>query len=526
MAGVRAVIIGAGIGGLTAAIDLAGQGLDVTLAERAPGPGGKLRGVTVGGLTLDAGPTVFTMRSVFDALFADAGTSLEQHLTLRPLNILARHAWSENERLDLFADPRQSADAIGDFAGAAEARRFLEFSARARQIFETLDSVFMRAQRPDPVSLAIAAAPQGLGRLWGISPFTTMWQALGRYFHDPRLRQLFGRYATYCGSSPFASPATLMLVAHAEQMGVWTIDGGMHRLAEAMAQVATARGVTIRYDTAVAEVLVAQGRARGIRLATGEHLVADVVVCNTDTAALPSGLLGRKAEHAASKTPAKARSLSAVTWLMRATASGFALHRHNVFFSGNCAQEFDDIFTRARLPSDPTVYVCAQDRGDDAMSPAADERFLCLINAPPTGDRHGFDVPEIEQCSATMFHRLESCGLQLESKATAITTPADFHRLYPATGGALYGRASHGWMASFQRPAARSKLPGLYLAGGSTHPGPGVPMAAISGRLAAQCVIADLASTKPPRAAAATAIRMIIARSMSHCMGLAENIGR
>jgi 1-hydroxycarotenoid 3,4-desaturase len=500
----QTVIIGTGVGGLAAAIDLASHGLGVTMVERASGPGGKLRGVSLAGLTLDAGPTVFTMRRVFDELFADAGTSLAEHLTLRPLATLARHAWDGGARLDLFADPNQSAQAIGEFAGAAEAKRFLEFCARSRQIFQTLDLSFMRAQRPDPIRLAMAVAPEGLGKLWGISPFTTMWQALGRHFHDPRLRQLFARYATYCGSSPFAAPATLMLVAHAELMGVWTIDGGMFRLAQVMARLATERGVTIKYDSDVAEVLVAHGRACGVRLRTGERIDADAVICNTDTAALSSGLLGAKAGQAAPKVPLKARSLSATTWLMNAKPQGFPLRRHNVFFSSDYVTEFDDIIGREQLPNDPTVYVCAQDRNNAAQTRDGPERLLCLVNAPPIGDHHSFDSSEIELCTERTFRRLENCGLHLHPSpaATMITTPTDFHRLYPGTGGALYGRASHGWMASFQRPAARSRLPGLYLSGGSTHPGPGVPMAAISGRLAAQCVTADLGSTRRFRATA------------------------
>lgn len=495
------VIVGAGVGGLAAAIDLARRGLAVTVVERAAGAGGKMRGVEIAGRSLDAGPTVLTLRAVFDQLFDDAGASLDEYVMLRPLAVLARHAWSDNERLDLFADQKQSAQAIGDFAGATAATGFEKFCADARRIFDTLDLSFMRAQRPDPISLAIAVAPQGLRKLWGISPFTTLWEALGRHFRDPRVRQLFGRYATYCGSSPFEAPATLMLVAHAEQMGVWTVDGGMHRLAEAMARLAAACGVSLRYDTDVAEVLVTRGRACGVRLASNEHLIADAVICNADVAALSTGLLGRKTEHAVPKMPAKARSLSAVTWTMNAATQGFPLHRHNVFFSRDYPDEFDQL-GRGCLPRDPTVYVCAQDRDDGASAPSGPERLLCLVNAPPTGDAHPFDAAEIEQCSETTFRRLEACGLRLDCNPSmaVVTTPADFHRLYPATGGALYGRACHGWLASFQRPAARSRLPGLYLAGGSTHPGPGVPMAAISGRLAAQCLIADLASTRSSRA--------------------------
>jgi 1-hydroxycarotenoid 3,4-desaturase len=501
MARERVAVIGAGVGGLAAAIDLAGRGLDVTVLESAAGPGGKLRAVEVGGQPLDAGPTVFTMRDVFDELFADAGTSLSEHLTLTPISVLARHAWGE-DRLDLFADTVQSADAIGAFAGADDVRGYLAFCERAREIFETLDATFMRAQRPDPVSLALAAAPQGIGRLMRISPFTTLWQSLGRYFRDPRLRQLFARYATYCGSSPFDAPATLMLVAHAEQKGVWAIEGGMHRLAQALAKLTEKRGAAIRYNAPVEEILVAKGQVCGVRLAHNEHVLADTIICNGDAAALSSGLFGAKAEAATAKTAPEQRSLSAMTWLMHAPTDGFPLHLHNVFFSPDYPAEFSDIASE-RTPRDPTVYVCAQDRSEGG-APNGPERMLCLTNAPANGDRNTYDSAEIERCSERLFNRLQASGLRIAAmpETTTITTPADFHRLYPATGGALYGRSSHGWMASFQRPAARSRLPGLYLAGGSAHPGPGVPMAAISGRLAAQAVMADLASMSKSRTVA------------------------
>jgi 1-hydroxycarotenoid 3,4-desaturase len=177
---------------------------------------------------------------------------------------------------------------------------------------------------------------------------------------------------------------------------------------------------------------------------------------------------------------------------------GFPLLRHNVFFSGDYAAEFEDLFGARRPPGSPTVYVCAQDRADAPPGgPAAPERLMCLINAPATGDDPSRPATEYESCQERTFRQLERCGLRVQREATAMvtTTPRDFARMFPGTGGALYGRASHGWRASFSRPGSRSRVPGLYLAGGSTHPGPGVPMAALSGRLAAESLIEDLAST-------------------------------
>ena len=492
----RVVIVGAGVAGLVSAFALAARGLDVTVLERGAAPGGKMRQIGIGAARIDSGPTVFTMRWVFDELFAAAGQDFSDHVRMRPLDVLARHAWDPDSRLDLFADEQRSVEAIGDFAGAAEAARYRTFCRDTRRIYDILEKPFLRASQPSMGALIGANGFRGLMQLPQIKPFSSMWLALSQYFHDPRLRQLFGRYATYCGSSPFKAPATLMLVAHVEREGVWSIEGGMHGLARALADGAKALGATIRYGQEVREVLTSCGRASGVSLASGERIPAEAVIMNADVGAVASGLFGINARRAATAIPPRARSLSAMTWSMVAKTGGFPLRRHNVFFSQNYAAEFDDILVRDTLPLEPTVYVCAQDRGDGDSGELDAEKLLVLVNAPANGDRHSYDAAEVEQCAQRTFGMLERCGLQIrrQADATRVTTPADFNQLFPATGGALYGRSSHGWTASFQRPGARTKIPGLYLAGGSTHPGPGVPMAALSGRSAAASLMADLGS--------------------------------
>ena len=494
----RVVVIGAGIGGLAAAVELASAGIDVRVVERRAVPGGKMREAVAAGRPIDSGPTVFTMRRVFDELFDRAGASLEAALTLRRTDVLARHAWGPGERLDLHADVARSSAAIAEFAGSAEARRFDAFAAAAQGVYRTLEQPYLRSSRPTPLSLTRRIGFGRLDKLWRIRPFTTLWRALDGHFTDPRLRQLFGRYATYCGSSPFLAPATLMLIAHVEQDGVWLVEGGMQRLAEALAALAGRLGVRIEYGAAAAEVLVERGRTSGVRLEDGSRHAADAVVANADVAALAQGLLGSQVSRAVPPVPAAARSLSAVTWSLVGRPAGFPLLRHNVFFSGDYAAEFEDLFGRRRVPASPTVYVCAQDRADVLSDPSPSaERLLCLINAPAVGDDASHPATEFESCQERTFRQLERCGLEVHRTpaATVTTTPRDFARMFPGTGGALYGQASHGWRASFRRPGSRTRIPGLYLAGGSTHPGPGVPMAALSGQLAAASLIEDLAST-------------------------------
>jgi 1-hydroxycarotenoid 3,4-desaturase len=293
----RVVVVGAGVGGLVSALLLACRGLDVTLVEAAPGPGG---------------PTVFTMRWVFDQILADAGSSVDELLRLKPLRVLARHVWrNSDQRLDLLADVQHSADEIGRFAGADEARRYLAFCAEARAVYEHLETPALGGPRPTLAGLMRDLGPGGLKALARLGPFATLWARLGKHFRDPRLRQLFGRYATYCGGSPWQAPATLILVAHVEQSGVWALEGGMHALAQALSGLAAQRGARQHYGRRCERILVDQGRVTGVRLEDGEVLRADAVVFNGDTNALARGLLGPEVEPAVASAAPPALAVGA-----------------------------------------------------------------------------------------------------------------------------------------------------------------------------------------------------------------------
>jgi 1-hydroxycarotenoid 3,4-desaturase len=493
----RTVVIGAGAGGLSAALRLAHQGQRVTVLDTALQPGGKIHTQTVNGVAIDSGPTVFTMRWVFDQLLASVGTRLDDQLQLTPLSVLARHFWHDGSQLDLFADAHRSEAAVADWAGGEEAARFRQFCLRARRVYDTLEEPVMRAPRPGMLGLMAQLGPKGLGVLASIGPLRTLWQQMVREFRDPRLQQLFGRYATYCGSSPWQAPATLMLVAQVEMNGVWSVQGGMTALTEMLARLAREHGAKLRMGCQAQRIDVRQDRVCGVELSSGEYLPADQVLFNGDVAALRQGLLG-PAVRPAVPASAPPRSLSALTWALHAPLQGVALERHNVFFCPEYQQEFDDIFVHQRLPQLPTVYVCAQDRPGDLPNQAP-ERVLVLVNAPASGDNAPQWCDEdLDTCQATTFRYLHTLGLRLPETSPGMrrNSPLDFHRRFPASGGALYGQATHGWTSIFTRPGSRTPVQGLYLAGGSVHPGPGVPMASLSGQLAAEAMLASPASTK------------------------------
>lgn len=493
----RVVVVGAGIAGLAAAARLAHEGLPVLLLDRQPAPGGKMRCLDSPAGPVDTGPTVLTMRAVFDELFAEMGERLDDHVTLVPQRILARHFWPDGSRLDLFDTETDSAEAIDAFAGANAARQFRAFSARARTLFQGFEHPMMRAAAPSLPGLA-AHVMRHPHLIRPMAPLSTLAGLLHGTFDDLRLAQLFGRYATYVGGSPYRVPGLLALIWQAEAAGVWVVQGGMHRLARALCDLAQARGAETRFDTHVERIERQGGRVSAVILTDGTRIATSTVIFNGDPRALATGALGPGCDAAAPQTVRAGRSLSAEVWAFAATPQGPELAHHNVFFRDDPKPEFDAL-EQGRLHPDPTLYICAQDRGLPGPLPSP-ERFEIIANAPPL-DPATPRQEEFDTCRTRTFQTLVRFGLSFDPipGPEALTTPQGFDRLFPASLGSLYGQSPHGMTAAFQRPTARSPIPGLYLAGGGTHPGAGVPMATLSGRHAAAAILSDRTSTSTSR---------------------------
>ncbi|MDP5116972.1 MAG: FAD-dependent oxidoreductase, partial [Burkholderiaceae bacterium] len=330
MAEHKVVVVGAGMAGLVSALQLAQQGLSVTVVDKADQVGGKMRQLMPNGVAVDSGPTVFTMRWVFDQIMASVGTRLESELTIQRLDVLARHFWEDGSQLDLYADPQKSVDAVAQFAGPEQAKRFVAFCKTTRAVYDALEGPFIRSPSPTMAQMMTSLGPRGLATLASVGPMRSLWESLGKHFTDPRMRQLFARYATYCGSSPWQAPATLMLIAQVEMDGVWSVKGGMHALAQCLQRLGQARGVHFILGQECERIELSQGRVSGVRLQSGDSLRADSVIFNGDIAALRQGLLGPGVKNAVAGKK-QARSLSAVTWSIHTPTSGLTLDRHNVF---------------------------------------------------------------------------------------------------------------------------------------------------------------------------------------------------
>ncbi len=472
---------------------LRAAGYTVTLLERHGEVGGKIRTVPSEAGPIDAGPTVLTMRHVFDDLFAQLDERLDDHVTLIRQTTLARHFWPDGSKLDLSDDQDRSAAAIHAFAGATAARQFIRFCNRTSRLFAAFDTPMMQAAEPSLAALSGRVLTQP-SLIPAMAPLSTLARLLRGSFDDKRLRQLFGRYATYVGGSPTHAPAILSLIWQAEASGVWVVQGGMHKLTAALANLLRAKGVDIRTEAHVARVDVQDNAARAIHLADGTSLPCDLLVHAGDPRALPTGALGPATTQIATQTIKAARSFSARVLSFAATPRGPELAHHNIFFAGDAVAEFDDLMA-GRVPMQPSFYVCALDRGQGTAPPPL-ERFEIITNAPPTETD---DTPDEDL--TLWLHQITQQMAQHGLTFTpipdpqSVTTPQAFARMFPASLGALYGQTPHGLTAALNRPKARTAIANLYLAGGGTHPGAGVPMATLSARHAVEAILSDQTST-------------------------------
>ena len=487
-------IIGTGIGGLSAALRLAHTGARVSVFERHATPGGKMRTLPSAAGPVDAGPTVLTMKPVFEKLFADVGARLEDHVTLHQEALLARHFWRDGTTLDLMADTAASVENVGRAFGSRAASDFTRFCARAKTLFDSFEAPMMQTSVPSIASLTRTVLRKP-SLIHAMAPHQTLAQMLNTQFSEPKLAQLFARYATYVGGVPQDAPAILGLIWEAERRGVWHVKGGMHRLAVAIETLAREKGADFHYGAHITRIETSQDRPCAVHTQAG-RVEVDAVLFNGDPRALTTVMFGPSLADSVTPAATEPRSLSAQVQAFAAQVrSEFPLAAHNVFFADNPQTEYAPLSQRM-MQTDPTLYICAQDRFG-AVQPSCPERFEIILNAPPAPDNQHVSQQESDQCQKLIFNRLAAFGLTFSPvpDKTTLTGPDTFSALFPASNGSLYGRSPAGMMAALARPTARTKMKGLYLVGGGTHPGAGVPMATLSAQHAAEAMIKDLCLT-------------------------------
>ena len=482
--GRRAVVVGGGLGGLATAVRLAARGWRVEVCEQGPRFGGKMNVWEREGFRFDTGPSLITMPWVFEELFAAAGASLSDHVTLAPVHPLADYVFADGTRFTYTTQLPEWLSTVGQLE-PRDVDGFLRFMRLGARLFGLSRETFLRRPPTAPPDLRSLRALKGLPlrRAWG-----NYHSTVAAHFRSPLLRQLYDRYPTYVGSSPYSSPATLAVIPYIEYAcGGWHVSGGLYRIVEGLVSVARALGVGLHTGARVLGIERAGRRVRGVRLADGTRLEADVVVMNGD-AATTQALLG---EGGADGPPQASRSLSGFVMLLGLGRRLEGLAHHTVCFSADYPREFAQLFGGRRFPDDPTVYVSAPSRTDPRLAPEGGETLFVMANAPAV-DEAAWDDRRTEEARARVFERLSKSGFPDVSSDTVVSdvwTPGRLARDYLCPGGAIYGTHSHGWRSAFLRPPNRHpRVGGLYQVGGSSHPGGGTPTVLLSAQITAELI--------------------------------------
>lgn len=493
------IIIGAGLGGLSTACRLAKSGFKVTVLEKNDSVGGKVNLLAEKGYKFDTGASLVTMPHVFVELFEFCGRRLEDYLTLVKLDPVCRYFWSDKTIFDASQNLEKTESEIARIA-PEDVAGFRKFIADSRQKFEIAERTFLAKSFNELPELLTA---KYLPDLLKLLSFKTLSQHNGKYFKSPKLRQLFNRFATYNGSSPYKTPAAFALIPFVEfGLGAWYVKGGIYEIPKALEKLARELGVEFRFETAVKKILIKNGKAVGVKINIEEYgelieeeiLEADIIVVNADAVVAYRDLIEESARPSFSdKKLAKREPSSSGFVLLLGVKKQFPqLAHHNIFFSDDYRTEFHRIFDLKIFASEPTVYVCASSKTDETQAPPNCENLFVLVNAPYTAELTKWHI-EAEPYRDLILKKLENFGLKdlkISIEFEQIITPEDFEVIFNANRGSIYGVSSNGVFSAFRRIPNKSKdIENLYFVGGSAHPGGGMPLVLLSGKMTSELIL-------------------------------------
>ena len=487
----EALVIGGGLGGLSCAAVLAGGGYRVTVLEKEDRPGGKLRRIRADGYTFDMGPSTITMLDAFEEVFRKTGRNLHDYIDVYPVDPLTRNFFPDGHQADLSPDAAVMEKQIERYS-PGDAENYRAFMAESAAMYRISSEQFLTKLL---TGWRDKLNPGLLKGFMQIRPSVSLSRRLRKYFSHPNTLAMFGRYATYVGSSPSRAPSVFQMMAHLEaERGIYGIRGGTYSLVEAFESLGAELGVHIETNTEVSKLLIENGKAAGAVTSKGIYR-ADTVIANTDALTVYSNYIDRKDRPSMSdrKIEKLEPSLSGF-----AIAAGVAktfpqLVHHNVFFPEQYENEFRDLFDRKKAPEQPAVYICFTGYSDSGMAPEGKSNLFILVNAPYLAPGQEWEKTK-RQYAEKILSMLEDRGLTGLREATEyldIQTPEDLARRTGAYRGAIYGLSANSFRQAFFKPGNKAKdIEGLWFTGGSVHPGGGTPIVVRSGRLAAEAILA------------------------------------
>ncbi len=492
----KAIVIGAGIGGIAAAVRLACKGYAVQIVEANAYPGGKLSEFSLKGYRFDAGPSLFTLPQLVEELFELSGKKPSAYFQYSKLPVVCEYFYEDGTRLTAHADPEAFAE---ELAGKTDEKKdnILAFLRDSRTKYDITANLFLHRSLHRWGTWFNKDAFKGYLNLGKLDVFRTMNEANQSQFRDPRVVQLFNRYATYNGSDPYQTPATLNVIPHLEyNIGAFFPKEGMFGITQSLVRLAEDLGVQFRYSIPVREIITTHGKVTGIRLdsaaarekGVGEEITADLVITNMDIVNTYRKLLpGQKQPDFLLNQP-KSSSALIFYWGIRQPFPELDLH--NIFFSADYRHEFDCIFRQKTLTNDPTVYVNITSKYKPDDAPEGCENWFVMINSPNnSGQNWDQLIAGARQSIVTKLSRLLRTDLAPLIACEAVLDPRTIESRTSSAQGALYGNASNNRYAAFLRHSNQSsRIKNLYFVGGSVHPGGGIPLSLLSAKIAVSMI--------------------------------------
>ncbi|WP_153800841.1 1-hydroxycarotenoid 3,4-desaturase CrtD [Foetidibacter luteolus] len=486
----KAIIIGSGVAGLATAIRLAVLGLQVTVFEKNSYPGGKLSSIQQDGFYFDAGPSLFIQPSNIEELFLLAGEPIEKYFTYRPVAIACRYFYEDGTVINAYTNKQDFAEELQAKTGEAPERLY-NYLSRSEKLYQNTGAFFLQHSLHKAGTLLSPGIVKALYAVQKKYLLNNLNQVNSHAFSQPHVVQLFNRYATYNGSNPYKAPGMLSLIPHLEHNeGVFYPEGGMISITNALYKLALKKGVTFQFNTAVEKIMISNNHVQGVSTPTGNH-DADIVVSNMDVYFTYKELLKNSAT--AARLLKQERSSSALIFYWGMAREFPQLDLHNIFFSADYQAEFEHLFRYKTLYHDPTVYINITSKYQPAQhAPQGMENWFVMINVPANNGQNWQQLKaDARQYVLSKLSRLLQTSLQPLIETEAILDPIMIEDRTSSFMGALYGTSSNSRYAAFLRHPNFSKtIKGLYFAGGSVHPGGGIPLCLKSAAIVSNLIAA------------------------------------
>ena len=489
-------VVGAGIGGMSAAARLAKQGHQVTVFENSDQSGGKCRTEWFGDYAFDTGPSLLTLPAVFRDLFLKTGKRIEHVLDISPVDPAFNYNFADGSKVTFpnLSNPKTYQEIEKSF-GISASHSWRQIIERSEKMWEASRDSFIESELTSIWPLLLRK--NLINQINQISPFTSLRSLSEKLNLDPHLKMIIDRYATYTGSDPRSAPAVLLTIAFVEStFGAWHIKGGIGQLSVALEQRCRDLGVDFQFKSLVTKILVERNKVEGVVLSDGKIIKSDLVVSNSDAEYTFNSLIGNEVSSARGerrKLKSATKSLAGFSLLLgldNSKSKPVDVEHHNVYFPENYDLEFDQIFTQKVPVTDPTIYLCAPK--DSSMVKGADkEAWFVLVNAPRHEPELGWDWKDGgQEYAQKIISKMDDLGLNVTNRLDFMEyrTPADLENYAMAPGGSIYGTSSNSPVSAFLRARNRSKVKGLFCVGGSAHPGGGLPLVGISAEIVAKAI--------------------------------------